>query len=70
MSHQAKISKGTHVLVKGSNARFGRVVGSHTTQAKTQLVLMDGSRNPTFFAASFFAIAEDGDFGDGGPLER
>jgi hypothetical protein len=31
---------------------------------------MDGSRNPTVFAASSFTIAEDGDFGGGGPLER
>jgi len=35
-----------------------------------QLVLMDGSRNPTVFAASSLVIAEDGDFGGGGPLER
>jgi hypothetical protein len=41
MSQQPKISKGTRVVVKGSNARFGRMVESHTTQANTQLVLMD-----------------------------
>ena len=35
MSQQPKISKGTRVVVKGSNARFGRVVESHTTQANT-----------------------------------
>jgi hypothetical protein len=29
---------------------------------------MDGSRNPTVFAAFSFEIAEDGDFGGGGPL--
>ena len=60
MSQQPKISKGTCVVVNGSNARFGRVMESHTTQANTLLVLMDGSRNPTVFAASSFAIAEDG----------
>jgi hypothetical protein len=70
MSQQPKISKGTRVVVKGSNARFGRVVESHTAQANTQLVLMDGTRNPAVFTASSFAIAEDGDFGGGGPLER
>ena len=67
MSQQPKISKGTRVVVKGPNARFWRVVKSHTTQANTQFVLVDGSRNPTVFAASSFAIAEDG---GGGPLER
>ena len=36
MSQQPKISKGTRVVVKGPNARFGRVVESHTTQAITQ----------------------------------
>jgi len=35
MSQQPKISKGTRVVVKGPNARFGRVVESHTTQANT-----------------------------------
>jgi hypothetical protein len=34
-------------------------VESHTTQANTQLVLTDGSRSPTVFAASSLAIAED-----------
>ena len=43
------------------------MVESHATQANTQLVLMAGSRNPIVFAASYFAIAEDGDFGGGGP---
>ena len=70
MSQQPKISNGTRVVVKGPNARFGRVVESHTTQANTQLVLMDCSRSPTVSAASSFAIAEDADFGGGGPLER
>jgi hypothetical protein len=60
MSLPPKISKGTRVVVKGSNARFGRVVESHTTQANTGLVLMDGSRNPTAFAAFSLAIAEGG----------
>ena len=60
MSRQPKISKGTRVVVKGPNARFGRVVESHTTQTNTQLVLMDGSRNPTVFTASSLAIAEGG----------
>ena len=60
MSQQPKISKGTRVVVKGPNARFGRVVESHTTQANTQFALVDGSRNPTVFAASSFEIAEDG----------
>jgi hypothetical protein len=45
MSQQPKIFKGTRVVVKDSNARFWRVVESHTTQANTQLVLMDGNRN-------------------------
>ena len=45
MSQQPKSSNGTRVVVKGPNARFGRVVESHTTQANTQLVLMDGNRN-------------------------
>jgi hypothetical protein len=31
---------------------------------------MDGSHNPTVFAASSFLIAEDGDFGGGKPFER
>jgi hypothetical protein len=35
MSQQPKTSKGTRVVVKGFNARFGRVVKSHTTQAST-----------------------------------
>jgi hypothetical protein len=35
MSQQPKISKGTRVVVKGFNARFGRVVESHTTHANT-----------------------------------
>jgi hypothetical protein len=60
MSQQPKISKGTRVVFKGPNAHFGRVAESHTTQANTQFVLMDGSRNPTVFAAPSFAIAEDG----------
>ena len=60
MSQQPKTSKGTRVAVKGSNARFGLVVESHTTQANTGLVLMDGSRNPNVFAASSLAIAEGG----------
>ena len=70
MSQQPKISKGTRAVVKGSKARFERVLVSHTTQANTQLVLMDSRCNSTVFAASAFAIAEDGDFGGGGPLER
>ena len=70
MSQQPKISKGTRVVVKGSNARFGRVVESHTTQANTQFVIMNGSRNTAVFAAFSFEIAEDGNFGGGGPLER
>jgi hypothetical protein len=60
MSRQPNISKGTRVVVKGYNARFGRLVESHTTQANTWLVLMDGSRNPTVFAASSLVIAEGG----------
>jgi hypothetical protein len=60
MSQRPKISKGTRVVVKGPNARFGRVAESHTTQANTQFVLMDGSRNFTVLAASSFAIAEGG----------
>ena len=60
MSRQPKISKGTRVVFKGSKARFGRVMKSHTTQANTWLVLMDGSRNPTAFAAFSLAIAEGG----------
>jgi hypothetical protein len=40
--------------------RIWRVVEFHTTQAGTWLVLMDGSRNPTAFAASSLAIAEGG----------
>jgi hypothetical protein len=35
MSQQPKISKGTRAVVKGSNARFGRVLQSNTTQANT-----------------------------------
>jgi hypothetical protein len=35
MSQQPKISKGTRVVVKGSNVCFGRVVVSQTIQAKT-----------------------------------
>jgi hypothetical protein len=35
MSQQPKTSKVTRAVVKGSNARFGRVVDSHTTQANT-----------------------------------
>jgi hypothetical protein len=58
MSRQPKISKGTRVVFKGSKARFGRVMKSHTTQANTWLVLMDGSHNPTVFAASSLTIAE------------
>jgi hypothetical protein len=46
MSQQPKISKGTRVVVKGSNAHIGRVVESHMPQANTQLVLTDGSRSP------------------------
>jgi hypothetical protein len=60
MRRQPKISKGTRVFVKGPNARFGRVVESHTTQAYMWLVLMDGNRNPTAFAASSLATAEGG----------
>jgi hypothetical protein len=60
MSQQPNISKGTRLFVKGSNARFGRVVESHTTQVNTQLVLMDGSPNPTVLAASSLGITEDG----------
>jgi hypothetical protein len=60
MSHQPKISKGTRVVVIGSNARFERVVESQTTQANTQLVLKNGSRSPKVLAASSLAIAENG----------
>jgi hypothetical protein len=60
MSQQPNISKRTHVVVKNSNARFRRVVESHMTKASTLFMLMDCSRNTTVFAASFFAIAENG----------
>jgi hypothetical protein len=60
MIRQPKISKGTRVIVKGFNTRFGRVVEFHTTQACTGHVLMDGSRNPTVFVASSLATTEGG----------
>jgi hypothetical protein len=60
MSRQPKNSKRTRVVIKGSNARFGRVVEAHTTQANMWLVLMAGSRNSTVFATSSFLIAEGG----------